>query len=60
MMPMKADLVIYSFICNWCVWITQECGFYIKPLFGFQFLWDLVWVFAQIQSHINGHLKHIG
>ena len=35
MMPVKADLAIY-----WCVWIVQECGFHVKPLFGFQFLQD--------------------
>ena len=48
MMLVKAGLIISNL--NWCVWIVLECGFYVKPLFGFQFLRDCS-MFLQIQSH---------
>ena len=32
----------------------QECGFHVKPLFGFQFLRDCSG-FLQIRSHISCH-----
>ena len=30
----------YFKLCHWCVWIMLECGFHVKPLLGFQFLWE--------------------
>ena len=38
MMPVKADLAVYSSAIGVSAWIVQECGFQVKPLFGFQFL----------------------
>ena len=40
MMPMKADLAICSSAIGVPAWIVQECGFRVKPLFGFQLLRD--------------------
>ena len=42
----KADFAICS--SRWCVWIVQEYGFHVKPLFGYQFLAAM---YLQIQSH---------
>ena len=41
----------YLLLCHWSVWIVQECGFHVKPLFGFLFLWDCSG-FLQIRSRM--------
>ena len=33
-MPVKAG----SVICSPAIGVSEECGFHVKPLFGFQFL----------------------
>ena len=51
MMPVKADLAICSSAIGVSAWIVQECGFHVKPLFGFQFLRDCSG-FLQIRSQM--------
>ena len=38
MMPVKADLAIFSSLIGVYAWIVQEFGFHVKPLMGYQFL----------------------
>ena len=42
----KSNLASY-----WCAWIVQECGFHVKPLFGFSSC-RIKTGFLQIQSQL--------
>ena len=48
MMPVKADPAICSSAIGLSAWIVQECGFHVKPLFGFRDCSG----FLQIRSHL--------